>query len=358
MLLTDQNGVIFATVATTSYLPRAMTMALSVKKQMPDCKVICCLVEEKIPDTPRNLNTYFDEVILAKNLGFSNFYRFIFQYNQFEGANACKAQLSIYLLETYQNHDCFIFLDSDTQVFGPFEELMEYFKASEIIFSPHFIRFNKKNPFYHLGIIQTSGIFNTGLFAIKRGNESIRFLRWWANILLKYCYKDPKKGIWNEQKWLDLASGLFDFQIQKDSGYNVGPWNFHERALTIDENGEYLVNGKPLRLFHFSGLFSDYFKGKLDKVDHNQRKLIEKNKNEYLQELTKTDQDLFSTKPWSYNRFWGGRPIEKRSRLIFKNNTEIFKLLDNPFLKSNHFFKLSLEQHHQKQKTRKESFRK
>ena len=354
MLLTDQ-GVIFTTVATASYLPRAMTMALSVKKQMPGGKVIVCLVEEKIPKTAGGLNAYFDEVILAKNLGFSNFYRFIFQYNQFEGANACKAQLLIYLLKAYQKHDYFIFLDSDTKVFGPFPELMKPLESNEIMVSPHFIGFNKKDPFYHLGIVQESGIFNTGLFAIKRGNGSDRFLRWWADILLKYCYKDLKKGVWNEQKWLDLASGLFDFYVQKDPGYNVGPWNFPERILTLAENGEYTVNEKPLRLFHFSGLFTGYFNKRIEKADPSQRKLIEKITKEYLQELTKADQDKFKRIPWSYERFWGDSPIEKASRLIFRNNTRLFKLLDNPFLKSNQYFKLTLKQHLKKEINRSKS---
>lgn len=345
MTVAYQNGVIFTTVATASYLPQAMVMAKSVKKQMSNCKVVVCLVEEKIPDGAKNTITCFDEVILAKNLGFPDFYRFIFQYNQFEGANACKAQLLIYLLKTFQNHDCFIFLDSDTKVFGPFDELIESLKLHEIIISPHFIHVNKKKTFYYLETIQRSGIFNTGLFAVKRGNGSDRFLHWWADLLLKYCYKDSKKGLWNEQKWLDLALGLFDFYIQKDIGYNVGPWNFHERALALTDNGAYMVNGKSLRLFHFSGLFNGYYNKRIEKVDPGRRRLIARITEEYREELGKAGRDRFKTKEWSYNRFLSGHTIKKRSRLIFRNNPRLFKDIDNPFLKSNQYFKLIQEQH-------------
>ncbi|MGE5607188.1 MAG: hypothetical protein ACM3YE_16045 [Bacteroidota bacterium] len=347
MSLTYYNGVIFTTVATANYLPRAMVMAKSVKRWMPEGKVILCLVEEKIPEAVKKLHDPFDDVILAKNLGFSNFYRFIFQYSRFEGANACKAQLLIYLLKTFQNHDYFIFLDSDTKVFGPFDELTEKLTVNEIMISPHFISFNKKNPFYYLRIVQKSGIFNTGFFAIKRGNESKRFLGWWANILLKYCYQDTNKGVWNEQKWLDLALGLFGFHILTDPGYNMGPWNFGERELTFTDKGEYKANGKPLRFFHFSGFLSNYFKKRLEKADPSQRKLIEKIADEYRQDLIKADQDQFGKIPWSYERFWGGSLIEKKSRLIFRNNPQLFKDLDNPFSKGNQFF---IEQHHKKQK--------
>jgi hypothetical protein len=39
----------------------------------------------------------------------------------------------------------------------------------------------------------------------------------------------------------------------KHLGYNMANWNFHERTLSKDEKGNYLVNDKaPLRFFHFS----------------------------------------------------------------------------------------------------------
>lgn len=349
MLLTDQEEVIFTTVATAGYLPQAMVMAKSVKKYMPESKVIVCIVEEKIPQKAKSSNICFDEIILAKNLGFPNFYRFIFQYNQFEGANACKAQLIIHLLETHKNNNYIIFLDADNKVFGPFNELTEYLKTSEIVFSPHFIRFNKKEPFTHLGTIHQSGIFNTGYFAIKRGNESDKFLQWWAKILLKHCYKDPHQGLWNEQKWLDLAPGLFNYSIQTDPGYNVGPWNFHERLLTVNDNEEYLVNGKLLRLFHFSGVYSNYFNSKMEKTEPSQKLLINKIKKKYLQEVLEADQGL-KTKSWSYGYFVNSRPINKESRLIFRNKSELFKDLDNPFSKDNQYYKLTLKLRNKKRK--------
>ena len=256
-------------------------------------------------------------------------------------------------MKTYQTYDCFIFLDADTKVFSPFDEMMEYLKVNEIIISPHFIRVNHKNPFYHLDITHNSGIFNTGLFGIKRGNESDRFLRWWADILLKYCYKDSKKGLWNEQKWLDLDLGLFDFYIQKDPGYNVGPWNFHERVVTITDNGIYLVDGKPLRLFHFWGLFGGYYNQRIRKVPSGQRKLIVGITKKYRTELSKALQHRFKTSSWSYNRFWSGAPIKKRSRSIYRNNRRVFKHLDNPFSKDDQYFQSSLEQHSKRNKSGK-----
>ncbi|WHH59686.1 hypothetical protein [Petroclostridium sp. X23] len=318
-------------------------MAKSVKEHMSNCKVIACIVEDKMPDKTKSLDTYFDDVILAKNLGFPNFEQFVFQYNQAQASCACKAQLLLYLLERYKDHNYFVFLDADTKVFGPFNELLDYLERKDIMLSPHFVHLNKDRPLSHLHVIHLSGIFNTGLFAIKRGNESYKFLHWWADILLKFCYTDKEKGLFNEQKWLDLAPGQFEFCIQNDPGYNVGLWNFHERLFTLNDNQEYMVNEKPLRLFHFSGIYNSLFDKKMKKTDHNQMQLIDNLKTEYMQELVKVDKNLLRETPWSYDYFVTGHPIHKESRKIFREKPELFNHIGNPFLKDNKFFLSSLE---------------
>lgn len=340
----DQQEVIFTTVSTTNYLPRAMIMARSVKRHVPNSKVMVCIVEDKIPKTTTDLYSFFDEIVLAKDLGIPDFNRFIFQYTQGEGSNACKAQLLIYLLEKYKSINKFIFLDADTKVFGPFTELLGHLEISDILISPHFISFNDRDPLYHLTVIHRTGIFNTGLFAIRRGDEALRFLHWWANILLKYCLSDPRRGIWNEQKWLDVSSGLFNFHILKDPGYNVGPWNFHERIFTRDNNGQYLINEQPLCLFHFSGISINYFEDRLKFSDPEQREIISQLKNDYLQQLLAVDKDSLRDVPWSYNYFSSGRLIHNNSRINFRKKPKYFYHIADPFLHNNKSFRFDGKQ--------------
>lgn len=337
MPLIDKKEVIYTTVTTTSYLPRAMLMAKSVKKHMPNCKVIACIVEDKIPVNRERLHNYFDDVVLASDIGISNFRQFVFQYDQAQASCACKAQLMLYLLKSYRNHDYFIFLDSDTKVFGPFYELLDHLENNDIILSPHFIQFDEDNLLNHLRVIHGAGIFNTGLFAIKRSDEAYKFLLWWAKILLRFCYVDYDIGLFNEQKWLDLATGQFEFFVQNDPGYNVGPWNFHERFLTQGRNKEYRVNEKPLRLFHFSGIFDGYFDQEIEALGYNQM-LLNNIKTKYIQGLEILDKELLSSIPWSYGYFDSGHQIDYQSRIIFRENQELFKDVDNPFSKDNEFF--------------------
>ena len=46
--------------------------------------------------------------------------------------------------------------------------------------------------------------------------------------------------------------GYFDTAVVRDPEYNVAWWNLSTRTVSWDGSG-YLVNGRPLGFFHFSG---------------------------------------------------------------------------------------------------------
>ena len=62
-----------------------------------------------------------------------------------------------------------------------------------------------------------------------------------------------EKGLFVDQRWVDLAPGLFDnILILRDPGLNVAYWNIHARS--IRRHGKtFLVRGQSLYFFHFSG---------------------------------------------------------------------------------------------------------
>ena len=64
---------------------------------------------------------------------------------------------------------------------------------------------------------------------------------------------DIKNGIFVDQSWVDLVPSLFSkTYILRDPGYNVAYWNIAQREIERREV-EYLVNGRPLAFFHYSG---------------------------------------------------------------------------------------------------------
>ena len=58
--------------------------------------------------------------------------------------------------------------------------------------------------------------------------------------------------MFTDQRWVDFVPSFFDHHILKDPGYNVAYWNLHGREVFSDGD-RYLVDGEPLRFFHFSG---------------------------------------------------------------------------------------------------------
>ena len=101
--------------------------------------------------------------------------------------------------------------------------------------------------------IMLSGVYNLGYVSVAPGVEVDRLLDWWAERLRHDCRVDPSVGFFVDQRWFDLAPGfLSDFAIVREPEYNVAYWNLHSRRL--ERAGDrYLVDGRELAFFHFSG---------------------------------------------------------------------------------------------------------
>ncbi|UTW69108.1 hypothetical protein KHA80_18535 [Anaerobacillus sp. HL2] len=61
----------------------------------------------------------------------------MFQYDALEGITSVKAQLFLYLLDYFKEEDKFIFLDTDTKIFSPFDE--EMLDEAPILVTPHLL---------------------------------------------------------------------------------------------------------------------------------------------------------------------------------------------------------------------------
>jgi hypothetical protein len=102
-----------------------------------------------------------------------------------------------------------------------------------------------------------SGAFNLGFIGLSKTEETLHFLRWWKERLWHYCLSDVQKGLFVDQKWIDLVPSLFErVHILKEPAYNVAYWNLQEKTFAVGKD-TLTVNGVPLYFFHFSGLDVD-----------------------------------------------------------------------------------------------------
>ncbi len=323
--------VIFTSIC-TNYIHKAKILAESVKRHIPNAIFIICLVEREVPTGM--ISPFFDQVVLAKDSWNGNFNRFIFKHTIVEASTSVKGQFFRYLLEAYPNEDMFIYLDPDICVYDDFTELRALLRKRPIILCPHLLQPGNID----MELSSTAhGVYNLGFLAINRSKEAQRFINWWAERLYLFCYDDIQRGIFTDQKWIDLAPCFFDVEIFKHRGYNFGTWSLLNCEMN-EVDGKQYIKGEPLRFIHYSGYGETLNKCMNDwlpkNIDHPFKKLF----SEYERSHIEHDASGISKTQWSYATYTSGRLIIDKARKMYREDYEIMFSMEDPFQMSNRYF--------------------
>lgn len=318
--------MIYFTSICSNYLPKAMALAESVKRHDPQGTFVLCLVEREAPKVALDF-PHFDEVVLAKDAGWDDFDKFMFRHSIVEASTAVKPRFMIHLTERYPEADKFVYLDPDVLVYGPFTELDALLDQHSIVLAPHLLR--PGNIDMEISSL-AHGAYNLGFLAVSRADNSARFLQWWAERLFLYCYDDKSRGIFTDQKWIDLVPCFFDCHILKHHGYDFATWSLLGSEL-VETPAGYVVNGDPLRFIHFSGLDS----GTIDKaigwwLTPDNSATFSKLYAEYRALLGKHGQASLGKTPWSYATYADGEPVSLQARIAYRN-PELWSAVPRPF---------------------------
>ncbi len=325
--------MVIATIASLNHVPKALVMAESVRRVYPNATLVLCLLEKEVPKS-LVLDT-FNVVVTPSSMSVPDLPRFMFRHSALECACALKAWLLLWLMNAYLDTDVFIYLDSDTLVFSPFDELFELLSEASIVVTPHHVNDEREAEAMRDNMFRTlmCGAYNLGFLAIRRSDESERFLHWWHHKLVHFCYVDFTTGLFVDQKWVDLAYSLFDVRPLREPGYNVANWNISQRPLD-DSGGTITTAGKPLRFLHFSKIDSGkdmyYFKKYARPTD-----AIFGLRECYKREVQRHDADGLSRKDWTYGVFYSGERILPNARLKYRENKQLLALNVDPFTLSN-----------------------
>ncbi|MCK5219526.1 hypothetical protein KAR10_08390 [bacterium] len=303
--------MIYSTIICANYLPRAKVLAESIKQHDRQAKFCLCIVEKQIPEDVRDFP--FDQVVLAKELGFENFNRFIIKHELIEGATAVKAQMMKYLLALFKTETNFVYLDPDIMLYSGLAEVKQLLARHAIILTPHLL--TPGNLEMEMSCMN-HGIYNMGFLALRRSSEAERFLEWWHERINHACYIDKKNGIFTDQKWVDLAPTLFKVHLLKHPGYNIAIWNIDGRHLKYDKQ-RLTVNRHPVRFIHFSDIDKKIFAWAMETWGQASAGVMEKLSKAYRERLKNNAnrQPL----PWSYDYLDNGERITREIRVIFRN---------------------------------------
>jgi hypothetical protein len=318
--------MIFYTSICSNYLPKAMALAESVKRHCKDAHFVLCLVEREVPEVAKAF-PHFDEIVLAKDAGWDNFDSFMFRHSIVEASTAVKPRFMIHLLERYPQDNKFVYLDPDVLVYSDFDELEKLLDSHSIVLAPHLLR--PGNIDMEISSL-AHGTYNLGFLAVGRDSNSSAFLQWWADRLFLFCYDDKSRGIFTDQKWIDLVPSFFNAHILKHHGYDFATWSLLGSDLR-ESDGHYIVNGDALRFIHFSGLDSKTIDKAIEWwLTTDNRDTFVKLYGEYKAALSRHGQERLGRTPWSYGVYVDGTAIGKEARVAYRAQ-EMWARFPDPF---------------------------
>ncbi|AFZ43435.1 glycosyl transferase group 1 [Halothece sp. PCC 7418] len=240
------------TIVSKNYISLARVLAESFLKFHPDAVFFLVLVDR--------IDGYFNpeqenfEVIQLEEIPLPNRTSFPYWYTILELNTAVKPFAFEYIFNKYESIQHLLYIDPDIQVFSELEKIWQELKYNSVVLTPHMRKpFNDDLHPTELNILQ-SGSYNLGFIGLTRSKQSLQLLRWWQERLYLDCVVDIPRGLFTDQKWIDLVPSYFsETAIIREPSYNVAYWNIHEREIEKNAEGEYVIEGDVLRFFHFSG---------------------------------------------------------------------------------------------------------
>ena len=283
---------------------------------------------------------YFDpqaedfEIVLSSDLPLPRSRWFHFKYSIVELSTAVKPYAFEHLFRT-QALDRIVYLDPDIRIYSGLHKIVETLDKADIALTPHLTGSldDDRRP-AEIDILR-AGAYNLGFIAISKSRNADAFLAWWQQRLYDHCVVDLPRGLFVDQRWVDLVPGMFEgVAIVRDAGYNVAYWNLSHRVVSLSENG-YQVAGSPLSFFHFSG----YDPEQPDKLSRHQSrfqvaKLPAGTRHllfSYREELLAAGYLACKEWPYAFATFRNGVRIPDLGRPIHHEAPELLASIDDPF---------------------------
>lgn len=238
------------TIVSRNYLHFALNLMASVEQHLPGTRrvIVLCDARDQLPELPAGV-----ELLGIDELGIAALDRMVVQYTILELNTAIKPYVFGTLFARPQAERV-IYFDPDIQLYSNGEPLLRRLEQTDVVLTPHLTAplDDDRHP-SDLSILQ-SGSYNLGFLALRRSADTQALVRWWQRKLERDCVVDIPRGLFTDQKWMDLVPSLCSrVLVERDPGWNVAYWNLAHRQVDEDRPEGFRVNGRPLFFFHFSG---------------------------------------------------------------------------------------------------------
>jgi glycosyltransferase involved in cell wall biosynthesis len=319
------------TIIAKNYLAQARVLMESVKEFDPTFLRFVLLIDE-----PEGFFDPAEEdflVLSSAELGIPKSRWFHFKYSVLELSTAVKPFFLSWIFNHHHLHKV-IYLDPDIRVYTSLAPIDEALERAEIVLTPHLTEAldDDLQP-SELQILRT-GAYNLGFIALKATAEVEKFLSWWKDRLYDKCVVDLARGLFVDQKWIDLVPGMFSgVLVLRDVGFNAAYWNATHRNLHW-RDGHVFVDDRPLYFFHFSGYdpgAPELLSKHQNRVSLQDREDLKRLVDEYRQELFAHGFGECSGWPYTYGRFRNSCLIPDIGRHLVGEDPKLSDEFDDPF---------------------------
>lgn len=275
------------TISTESHLFKSYALLDSVKKYS-DTKLFCLVTDMEKTDEKEGLvfhtlNDIQNDIAEKMQL----------KYKSDKLRWALKSVYVKFLLEN--GCDQVIYVDNDIFFYSSPDFLFEKLESSSFLLTPHFYKtdITKEQNWFEANF--RVGLYNTGFFGANK--NAVPILDWWAECCLYNIKKSYWRGLYDDQKYLDLIPVKFDtVEIIKNRGCNLAGWN--------DET--YKENSDSLIFVHFADITMERWGKSPHPLHAYYRKYVEKlrqYKPNYKWEKKRFTRNYWSD-VWNYLRWY------------------------------------------------------
>ncbi|MBN7837921.1 glycosyl transferase [Mesorhizobium sp. M00.F.Ca.ET.151.01.1.1] len=319
------------TSVNNGYLPKARILAASVRRHHPEAKMALMLSDHQDPALDYS---DFDIVLTPDDVveGVGELQSWLFDHTVVELCTAVKPFAFAHLFKKYDFANV-VYQDPDTVLYARLEELEKEMVTHPIVLTPHVsvpaTDTDDLQDGEMLGCLR-HGVFNLGFLALTREGEGPAFLQWWLDRCRDYCFDDNQRGLFTDQKWVDLAPCFFQtLGILRVPSYNVATWNLYYREVSTRADGTIVVNGTyPLRFYHFSGFDIGTHERMLGKHDAGNTTLQSMTQ-WYTSELERLKNP--AGLPDKYGVFANGRKIPADWRRYYRSQPALKRMIPRPY---------------------------
>jgi hypothetical protein len=239
---------VYVTTFDSGYLSRAVVLAESFARHCADAELyLCCMDDEAyaamselaLPKTVPVAHDAFAPAELASLRPLRSAGEYCWTSKPF---------ILEYALARRPAAQWTVYLDTDTMVFGELSAPLAAEPGLDALFTPHNL-----SPEFAV-YAKHVGRFNAGYAAFHNSDGGRAALAEWRRLCVASCSFEPTDSTFADQRYLDDLAARWRCEPRSGHpGLNAAPWNIGGYRVSV-EGRSALLDGDPLRLYHFQGL--------------------------------------------------------------------------------------------------------